>query len=421
MRRPGRTLPVAAAVVALAVLAVLVLRPKHDDYDVTAVFDQAYGLVQGGQVWAGGAVVGSVRDIKLGPDGMPRVRMRIDGDYRLKRTATADLRVHSNAGELNRVIVLHAGEGPDRSGGTVLTRTHTDQPVEIDDVVDTFTPAMRSDLSHVIGALNDSSRGLAGDFRAGLRTSVGGLHETAALLGAVSRDGAALQRLVREGSQVSGTFAVEHAALGTSTSQLSGLLDDVAARQTAVRQTLATAPASLRATRRALAALRGTVPTLRELTRAADPVSRQLGPTDTALLKALPQAIPALRDLAAAVKTARPGLRATGTLLRAAGSTGPVLTRLTQTALPDLDLVRSFTPEITGFLGNFAGQASTYDAVGHGIRIFSGPTNPANRAIAPDEFRSGFLAEPFARTPGSLVNQPWKDFKKRYLALEARP
>lgn len=415
MIRPSRIAAVASLIVAVA-LAAVVLTPGAKTYRVTAVFDQAYGLVNGGQVWAGGAVVGKVADVQLGSDGLPRVRMDIEDGYRLRRGATADLRVHSNAGELNRVIVLHAGRGAALPDGTVLTRTSTDQPVEIDDVVDTFDPAMRDDLRHVLATLDDSSHGLQRDFRAGLRASAGGLNETASLLGEVGRDGAALRQLVTQGSRVSEAFAAQRQALGSSTAQLSALLTSVARRDDALRRTMRDAPASLGATTRALRQLRSSVPALRGLVSAAAPVARQLAPTDALLLRALPIASPALRDLAATISTAGPGLRASGRLLDATGPASRSLTAMLQRALPDLDLVRSYTPEITGFLTNYAAQGSTYDAAGHGIRIYSGPTSPQNTVVPPDEFRSGWLALPFARTPGSLVNQPWRDFRSSFLA-----
>ena len=106
IRRPGLIAAIALGVVALAVVA-LIARPQSRGYEVTAVFEQANGLVTGGRVWAGGAVVGDVSQIRLGADGLPRVRMRIDEGYALHRGATADLRLMSNSGELNRAISGH--------------------------------------------------------------------------------------------------------------------------------------------------------------------------------------------------------------------------------------------------------------------------------------------------------------------------
>jgi len=64
---------------------------------VVAVFDQVHGLVQGGEVRAGGVRVGEVERIRL-VDERPEVTLRLDDGYRLRRGATAERLVRASWG-----------------------------------------------------------------------------------------------------------------------------------------------------------------------------------------------------------------------------------------------------------------------------------------------------------------------------------
>ena len=216
MRRPRLIAGTALAVVAVSILAVIAWPSGRGGYEVTAVFEQAHGLVSGGRVMAGGVVVGEVKQIRLGPDGLPRVRMRIDDGYALHRGATADLRLMSNSGELNRAIFLRSGAGTPLRDGAVIPSSQTDQPVELDDALAAFTPQMRADFRHVVAQLDGTTSGLDDAFRAGLRQSSGAFAETAALLQAVNSDGAALRTVVGQGRQVSTALAASRQQLGAS-------------------------------------------------------------------------------------------------------------------------------------------------------------------------------------------------------------
>ena len=176
----ARTGAVVAALV-LVVALVVALRAGGGTYQVTAVFDRAYGIVTGGNVWTGGGVVGTISTIRLGADGLPHVTLRIDDSYRLRATATANLEMLSNSGELNRIIMLRRGAGPVLPDGAVIPASRTAAPVELDDVLGVFTRPVRAELRTVIAQLDGSTTGLSGAFTATLRHSAAALGQTAAL------------------------------------------------------------------------------------------------------------------------------------------------------------------------------------------------------------------------------------------------
>lgn len=416
--RPARVAATAALLVAVAV-AVVLLWPGGGRYHVTAVFEQAQGLVAGNDVWAGGKIVGEIDEVRLGADGLPRVRMAVDHDYALRAGARADLRLLSNSGELNRIVVLTAGAGARLRDGATIPSRQTDQPVELDDVLDTFAPRMRADVRGVLARLDGSTRGLDEAFDASLRDSAGALAESAALLRATTADGAALRALVDRGASAAAAFARNRDALGATVEELEGLFAATAPRAAQLRAAVRALPGGLRGPRRALDELRATIGPLRRLVDAAAPATPALVPTSRALDRALGAGTPTLVSLARTARAAPPQLRALGTLLRRVEPAMRTLTPALNEGLGALDVTRVYTPEITAFLANWSGMSVSYDASGSAIRILPAGQMPPNHEISPDTWGPGYIPAPYLRTPGALVNEPWKDFRTSYLSRHA--
>src|SRR4051794_36623234 len=103
---PARAVAVLALAGGAAVLALLLAGGGGSNYRVTAVFDHVEGLVPGADVEAAGVPVGSVESIAVGSDGLPHVTLSVNGDFRLRRGAVADLRALSASGEVNRFVSL---------------------------------------------------------------------------------------------------------------------------------------------------------------------------------------------------------------------------------------------------------------------------------------------------------------------------
>src|SRR5918995_5891677 len=102
----------AAGLVLLAVIAVAILLFRGDGgYRVTAEFVNAGQLVKGNEVKAGGATVGSVKDIDVTPDGRAKITLGIDDDdYQpLRRGTRVMVKQASLSGIANRYVDLHLG------------------------------------------------------------------------------------------------------------------------------------------------------------------------------------------------------------------------------------------------------------------------------------------------------------------------
>jgi phospholipid/cholesterol/gamma-HCH transport system substrate-binding protein len=410
-----RLYPPLALVLALVAISVLVLFSGSGQYHVTAIFDRADGLVSGSEVQVAGTNVGSVDSIWLGSDGLPHVRLAIDGDYRLRRGATANIRMFSVAGEVNRFVSLLAGGGPALPDGATIGLAHTDEPVEIDQVLSTLDPRTAANVRAVLAGLDRSTIGRGADIAATLAHSAGALRNTADLLREVTSDGQALRTLVHDGSVVVQALAQDPTALGSTADTLASLLHTTAARQSELARTAELLAPGLHSPRAALARLDGSIATLHQLVRTAQPGVRALVPFALALAPTLQAAPPALLQLEGLVTRSPADLRTLAPVLHQLVPVLRVLEPVLGSANPILDQLRARLSDFFSFFANWADFTSDYDANGHAARVgLVFPPAPLN-PIGPSNEKAGVLEPPFVRTPGVLGGQPWTDYSKSFI------
>lgn len=411
----------AAALGAVLVALAATWAPWGGDEGTTAyaVFDSVPGLVEGAEVRAGGLQVGSVQEIRLA-DERPRVTLRLDEGYRLRRGATADLRLGSLSGSVNRIVAVDAGDGPLLRDGATLGTARTDQPVEVDDVLSTLDPRTRTEVRSVLRGVREATDGRGPDLDAALARSTRALRGTADVLEEVTADGQALRDLVRAGSRVSVALAQAPGATGGAIDELGGLLRDTATQQTAVTRALADLPEGLRAPRRALDRVTATTPTLRGLVADARPGVRELRAASPELRTLLGAAGPTLDDAAALVRSAPRDLRALRTVLPTARKVLPRLNEVLRVANPIADEVRVRLPDFFSFFANWADFTSNYDLNGHAARVgLVLPPAPLNQVDGTTN-AAGHLKAPFIREPGVLQDEPWTDHRDSFVGGDGR-
>lgn len=418
---PNRLVALAALAVAAVLVAVLLLRAGSGTYEVDVVVQAARGVPTGAEVKAGGVHVGEVKDIDLGPGGNPRLRLRISDEYRLRRTATADVRLFSNSGKLNRYVQLEAGRGPLLADGATIDLARTDQPVEFDQAIAGLTPKTRADVRAVFANLDAGTRGRGPDIDRALRHSGEALMETADLLDDLSSDGAALRGLFRDGKRTMAALNRSPGELQRFADRLAGLLATTAGRQQQLARTARLLGPGLRGPREALARLDRSIGDLRALVKDGRPAVRELVPLARDLRPALAAARPALREARRFTREAPADLRALGPLLRSAP---PILERLTRTldlSNPMLDHLRSRAPDLFSAVGLWADMSANYDANGHAARALVLLNEAPANELKPDEFGPGYLPRPFDRIPGSLHNEPWRDYTDSFVGGGDKP
>jgi phospholipid/cholesterol/gamma-HCH transport system substrate-binding protein len=413
---PRRIAAVAALVAVVLALWMTVGPGSHrGTYEVTAVFDSVNGLVVGGDVRVGGFAVGKIARISMKPGGYPHVMMRVDDHYRLRRGSIAEVRLQSQAGQLNRYIALTRGSGETLADGATLGLAHTDQPVEIDDFLSALTPKTRAEVRALLINAAKSIDGHGPDIDRALRYGGRAFGETADMFADITADQRALSRLAQRSATLTAQLAAEPADLGRTVDRMATLLDVGARRHAELTASLRAWPAALRAPKALLRRFDAAIPTFRRAVREAGPTVDALEPFGRELRATAAAAPPAFAEVRSLVRS---WLRIGGGVRGVFANATPAMLDLapgTHALNPVLDDLRARTPDVFGWINLLGDATANYDAAGHGGRIFAVLTEAPRRSIRADECGAGWLERPFDRTPGALECEPWRDYAQTFV------
>jgi virulence factor Mce-like protein len=412
MRRLAPIALVSAAVVVL----VLVVTSGPGQYTLTAEFSDVQGLVSGANVRLAGVNVGSVGRIWLGPDGWPRAQLNINDDVTMSAAGSAAVRVLSLSGEFNRYVSIVQGSGPTLSAGSLIPRSRTSSPVEVDQALGTIDPSTRAALSTALRGLATTISGQGPSIASTLRNTQAALTEVSDAAGQVQGDGQQLTQLVQSAARLSSTLAARTPELTAAVDRGAALLQTLSAHAGQLSSSLAGLPHGLDATDQALSNARSLAAPATHLLTEAGPAIAELPATATELSGALRAVRPALSNAASAATVAPDAARAFAPVLRAAGPLLKVMTPVLRALGPMLDQARVRFPDAFSFFSNWADFTSNYDANGHAARVgIVLPPAPTN-VLSPSSDGAGQLQPPYLRTPGALNGQPWTDYSKSFVA-----
>ncbi len=416
MSRRERTLlrrVAVVAVLAVAAVAVLVIARGSGSYVIHAQFLDAGQIVAGDQVQLGGDPVGSVDSLKITPNGLADLSLKIT-DPRLKPLhvgTTASIGTPGLSGVANRYVRLQPGPGDAAKipNGGVLGPNQTRGIVDLDVLIDNLDAPTRKRLQLI---LRESAHVFARPADRQSNAAIAALNPALSQLDALGRelvsDQGALDALIRSTADVSTTLARRRADVGGSITNTANVLEDVAGQRRALEDTLQRAPAVLNQAGGVLARTRTTLtsvdpavrhlrpvaPVAARLLRQVVPVARNAEPAIVAIRKLLPQAHETLLAMPELARTTVPALRSGTEAFR---GLQPIVTGL-----------RGYSPDLLGgFFEGFGGnQSGYYDANGHFARIelALGPgSDPTGLATLPG-YRTGLDA----RCPGA-ASEPVPD------------
>jgi phospholipid/cholesterol/gamma-HCH transport system substrate-binding protein len=412
----ARVLLLAALAVA-AVAFILVVFNSDGDYEVHAVFDDVRGLIDGGEVKAGGTEVGKVTDIGFTDDGLPVVTMSIDSDFRLRQGAFANIRLASNIGVINRYVDLTQGEGPELSDGATLGPSSTDQPVDLDLATSTLDPKTREQVGRLLAELDQSTAGRGADIGATVKNGGEALGETADLLAEVTSDQHAREQLVTQGHTVLAALAKDPQDLGATAERLATTLDAAAARQSELARTTDAIGPGLASAHRTVDHLRAVTPALRGLVEAAGPVVAELAPTARALTPALDALRPLVDEARRLAAPLEEQLRALRPVISAAIPVAERLPAVLDMLTPLLDHLRARGPDVISFFTLFGDATSDYDVNGNLVRVSSTLIQrPRHRnEINASSDAAGAVVRPYDRNPGTAEGEPWHHYWRSFI------
>jgi phospholipid/cholesterol/gamma-HCH transport system substrate-binding protein len=401
-----------AAIAIFAVAFTLVAFNSKGTYEVNAVFDGVRGLIDGGEVKAGGVEVGKVTEIGFTEDGLPRVTMAIDSDFRLRQGAFANIRLASNIGVINRFVDLTQGDGPELEDGATLGPSSTDQPVDLDLATSTLDPATRTQVARLLAEVDASTVGRGADIGATVRRSGAALGETADLLAEVTADQHALEQLVTQGRTVVAALARDPQDLGESAERLASTLDAAAARQAELARATDAIGPGLASAHRTVDRLTAVTPDLRELVEVAGPLVAELAPTARALGPALDALRPLVKEARRLAAPLREQLQALRPVIAAAIPVAGRLPAVLDMLTPLLDLLRARGPEVINFFTLFGDASSRYDVNGNMIRVSSlliqRPRHTNEISASSDA--AGSVVRPYDRNPGTAEGETWPHY-----------
>ena len=352
--------------------------------------------------------------------------MSVDESFRLHEGATADIRLASNVGAVNRVVELEQGDvsAPRLRDGSELSVRRTDQPVNFDEAVETLDPRTRADIAGLLGGLDRSVRGRGPDIDRTLRQQLGGARQRRrpARAGQQRRRRAAddPHRRRARGRRASRRSPQD---LGEAAERVADLLRATAARRgeigASVRELGPALAGGARVARRAgrgdagaAAPGRRRRPGRRRARAAGAAAARR----DAGGGPAAGPEPPPRRARAGAAAELRP-------IALAATPVARKLTPVARDALPLARVLQVYVPETVGAFQNFGATAGAYDANGHILNVSAGFVNvlPDSVQTAPQlgpadcdtdsdtKVRPGLLRKPFIRVPGVNECQPWTD------------
>jgi phospholipid/cholesterol/gamma-HCH transport system substrate-binding protein len=363
-----------AALLIAVIVVVVVLLTSGSSYTLYAEFSDAGQLVSGDLVTVGGHPVGSVGTPKLGPDGLAVIPLNMSDSSvtPMRRGTTATIGQLSLTGVSNRFVSLNPGAGPTIPSGGTLPATQTRGIVDLDTLLDSLTPRVRSSLQRIIktGAYLMSGS-TPGQLNQAIHYLNPALSQTAALGNEIVADKFALDRLVSSTAQVSSTLAARDPQLAGAVSNTAAALREVASQRTALEDSLTRAPGVLQQGTGVLRDLDFALGVLNPALRDLQPVAPRLTKLLQKVVPAAAGAIPTVEGVAALVPSAEQSLGALpGVIAKAVpaiNSLGKALPPVT----PILSGLRPYAPDaVAGFFGGVGGYSGGYyDANGHYVRL----------------------------------------------------
>ena len=382
--RLGRIATLASLLILLGLGAYLTLG-RGEPYQVTGEFTNASQLVGGEVVIVGGTNAGSVERIELADNGNALVTFTVDDRYApLERGTIAQVRSFSLSGVANRQVELtlppEGSGGEEIPSGATMPASETVSEVDLDQVFNTLDDETVADFKKVIKGFALSQQGVGDEANEGFRYLNPFLSTSRRLFAELTLDSRALEQLIVDGAQLSGTLAARRDDLSALVGNLDQMMGAIARQKSSLAEGIRKLPPFMRNFNTTAVNLRATLDDLDPLVDASKPVATKLSPFFRNFRAASADLVPAVRDLDVIIKD--PGAdndlvdltRLQPKLQKIAIGPYTANGRRVQGAFPEsstaladsLDetaFFRAYAPELTGWFDDF-GHSGITDANG---------------------------------------------------------
>ncbi|WP_205697397.1 MlaD family protein [Conexibacter sp. SYSU D00693] len=363
------TVVAAVAVVAVAWWAV---GTRTQDHHVRVAFDAAVNLAPGMDVQAAGVDVGKVSDVRY-EDGLALVELGIDDDtvWPLRAGTMAAIRWGSTAGNGNRRIELEPGPdgAPALRDGSVIGRADSSEPVELDELLNTFRAPQRRDLRRMLDGTGRSLDAAAGaDLNAGLGRLDDAIRPTGAVLRDLADSRESLSGLLSSGRRLTTVLAQRREQVADLVEVAARTFAVFADHTDATRRTLDEVPGAFRQATRTLGRVDRSLDPLEALLRDLDPGVRELPSLARVTNPALGDLRRVARDGAKLADVAQDAAPPTTELLRRLVPLSRTLEPVARRGRPIARCIAPFAPDLASLATNWAGYTQGYDSEDHYVR-----------------------------------------------------
>ena len=285
-----------------AVLLVYAVLFRGDSYKVTAEFANAGQLVAGNEVVVGGAKVGTVDTVELGPQNEALVTFSVDEEYApLRRGTVATVRSPSLSQIAGRQVQLtlpvDEQAGTEIKDGGTMGQSETVSAVDLDQLFNTLDPDTIKDFKHVIQGLELSYEGVGPQANRGLKYLNPFLSTSRRLFGELNTDQTALENLIVDSSKLSGALAARAPDVTALVGNLNRMMNAIGDRKERLAAAIAQFPEFMRTANTTFVNLRAALDDVDPLVDASKPVATELRPFLAKLRAAAADAVPTIRDL----------------------------------------------------------------------------------------------------------------------------
>lgn len=402
-----RNLALGAAALAVLVWGASSLT-SSPDYQVKVVLASATNLVPGGTVKVNGFKAGRITTLDV-KDGKALVGLSLDHKFApLHDGAKVVVDWKALLGE--RVVDISDGAATNaaipRDG--MISGTQA-APVELDKVLNTLTPKVRTQLTSLVRSLDSTVSGGTNEanLKATIQNAGPALQALGDVLRAVGTDGPAIKNLVSRLNGMVTLLAARDGDVRTMIDALSNLTAQTAAQRANLSASLKLLPGTLETATSVLGNVPSTVDKANPLLQSLRKSTSQLPQVANNLQPVLTTLQPVAQRLNTTLASAAQLLKLTPGLLDSANGTVPGVQATLNYLQPALSFLRPYTPEAVGFLSAWASAFGNYNSNGHYARIFV-QAGAASADANPGVTVPGVINDPYP-LPGALVNQPWTD------------
>lgn len=388
-RQIGRTVGIAALLVAVAAVAFVLLRGSGESYEVKARFTNASQLVRGNDVQVSGKRIGSVEDIQLTGDGAAAVTLKIEepGYQPLRRGTEAIIRLTSLSGVANRYVDLRlpGGDAEALPNGASIPSADTTSAVDLDQLLNSLDQDAREDLQGVIRGFGTQYEGRSAAAKRGYLYLNPSLAATSRLFEELTLDTPALNKFIVASSKLMTDVGERREDVAGLVNELADFTGAIGRRKESLADAIGQLPPFLRRANTTFVNLRAAVDDLRPLVEESKPVTPKLRQVLAELRPFARDARPTVRDLSRLVRSpgadndlveltrgqvplrniATRDVQRNGAQRRGAF---PETVDALRKSIPELAYARPYAVDLTGWFDDF-GHSGLYDALGGKSRV----------------------------------------------------